>query len=141
MWPLLILAGVAAALFFAPSSSTPATATKPIKVTAANIASNWPAHMVIDTTKFKGLGYTVNVSTQYEGVDPKVVAKMMQTNPAVANTFLGPVPIFVAAQLAANQRVWVGTPVQDETSQTPSAYLPIYIGSTPPSGFVEVLAS
>jgi len=136
MWLIGILA-LAGLVFVISEPAKAAT-----KVTAANVAANWPTHLVIDVAKWKALGYTANTATQYEGVDPAVVAKMVAANSAVSTVFLGTVPTFVTGQLAINQRVWIGSPIQDETGTPPSAYLPIYVGNNPPSmgGFVEVTA-
>ena len=121
-------------------ASPPAASAITKKTTSANVDANWPTHTVVDTQKIKAMGYDANVQTQYEGVDPKVAQAMLQFDPTVAQAFLGTVPMFITAQLAMGQRVWIGSPIQDESAQLPAAYLPLYVGSTPPStgGFVEV---
>ena len=133
---------IAAIAFIAYEIAAPPAASALAKTTttSANVDANWPTHTVVDTNKIKSMGYNANVQTQYEGVDPKVAQAMLSFDPTVAQAFLGTVPMFIAAQLAMGQRVWIGSPIQDESAQLPAAYLPLYVGATPPStgGFVEI---
>ncbi len=137
MWLIGILA-LAAVVYVV---SEPHKPTSAVKVTQANVAANWPTHVVVDVAKWKALGYMIPVDTvPFVGVDPRKLATIQ--DPRAAGALAGTVPTFLSTTLAMGQRVWIGSPVQDETGSPPVAYLPIYVGNSPTAtgGFVEVVA-
>lgn len=121
-----------------PSPPAPVPAPAPGKMRASDVAAAWSAFVVVDMAKYATLYNALPANAPLVAMGSAPVAQIISEDPRMTATVLGPVPTYIVAQLAQGNRVWVGTPQLDPTAEKPESVLPMYVGNTPPAGYIEV---